>query len=191
MKLNLLQYSKMLADKDIHVIYVGPLWANGIDGLAEMLIKRLEFDDISFSASQSIFSVFVEQINNMMMYSAEKELKNCSEGESYEISRGILVLGVQGSDYFMQSGNLVTNANAAVLKDRIDHLNSLDKSELRKYHKERTIKENENVESKGAGLGLIVVARRSSSPIEYKFEPYDNEHQFFSMYITIHQGGQE
>jgi len=187
MKLNLSRYSKMLVDNNLYVIYGGPIWASGVDGMAEMLIKRLEFDELPFNASQSVFSVFVEQINNMMMYSADKEFKNNSNGESSEISKGILVLGVQGSTYFMQSGNLVTKENAFILKNRIDYLNTLDKQQLRKFYKQRTLAANDNKESKGAGLGLIVVARRSTSPIEYEFEPFDDEHLFFSMYISIGQ----
>jgi hypothetical protein len=46
----------MLSENNIHVIYSGPIWSSGIDGIAEMLIKRLEFDDMPFSASQSVFS---------------------------------------------------------------------------------------------------------------------------------------
>jgi hypothetical protein len=181
----------MLNDNNVNVIYSGPIWANGIDGLAEMLIKRLEFDDLPFTATQAVFSIFIEQINNMMMYSAEKDKKNDAEGNLLEISKGVFILGVQGTSYFIQSGNLVTNYSAGILKERIDHLNTLDKKELRRYHKERLKAENDNPESQGAGIGLIEVARRSSSPIEYEFEPHDDERQHFTMYITVQQGGEE
>ena len=189
MRLNLREHSRMLGGQGIHILYSGPLWANGIDGMAEMLLKRMEFDDVPASASQSIFSVFVEQINNMMLYSADKEIQVNIGGNPKEIVRGIMALGIDGKSYFVQSGNLATNANAEILRTRIDHLNSLDKKELRKHYKERMLSDDDNLESKGAGLGLIVVARRASTPLEYKFEPHDDNHQFFSMYIEIGQGG--
>jgi hypothetical protein len=181
----------MLNDNNIHVIYSGPIWASGVDGMAEMLTKRLEFDDLPLSASQSVFSIFVEQVNNMMMYSAEKEIKNDAEGHSLEISKGTIVLGTRENIYFVQSGNVVSNYSAKILRERIDHLNTLDKKKLRQYHKERIKEEDDNPESKGAGIGLIEIARRSSFPIEYEFEPYNDDLQYFSMYITIQQGGQE
>jgi hypothetical protein len=181
----------MLSDNNIHVVYSGPIWASGVDGMAEMLTKRLEFDDLPLSASQSVFSIFVEQVNNMMMYSAEKETKNDSEGHLQEISKGTIILGTQDNTYFVQSGNVVSNNNARILKSRIDYLNTLNKKELRQYHKERIKSENDNPESKGAGIGLIEIARRSSFPIEYEFEAYNDELQYFSMYITITQGGKE
>ena len=95
MRFNVRKYGKMLEDNNIRVIYSGPIWANGIDGMAEMLLKRLEFDDIPLPASQSVFAIFVEQINNMMLYSAEKEKKNSTEGKSQEISRLISATWVQ------------------------------------------------------------------------------------------------
>ena len=191
MKFNILEYNKMLNDNGINVIYSGPIWANGIDGLADMMLKRLEFDEASTSASQSVFSVFVEQINNMMMYSAEKDKRSDNEGNSLEVSRGVFILGIEKDAYFIQTGNLVSNYSAEILKERIDYLNTLDKKELRRYQRERMKADNDNPESRGAGLGLIVVARRASSPIEYKFEPYDDQRQFFSMYISIGQGDKE
>jgi len=189
MKFDVRQYSKMLDDNDIQVIYSGPIWASGIDGLAEMMIKRLEFDDLPFTASQAVFSIFVEQINNMMMYSAEKNQKDCNDGEPHEVSKGTFILGVQGMNYFVQCGNLVSNENAEILKERINHLNTLDKAGLRQFYKERMKAENLNPNSKGAGLGLIEVARRSASPIEYWFEPHDGLKQYFTMYVTVTNSG--
>jgi len=191
MKFNIREYKKMLSDSDVSVIYSGPIWPSGIEGLADMMLKRLQFDEVPANASQSVFSVFIEQINNMMMYSAEKDSKSDNEGNSLEVSKGVFILGVQQNSYFIQTGNLVTNYSASLLKERIDYLNTLDKKELRQYQKERMKADNDNPESKGAGLGLIVVARRATSPIEYEFEPYDDERQFFTMYISIEQGDKE
>ena len=191
MKLNARQYSKELEKNNISVIYSGPIWADGIDSIAEMLLRRLEYEVIPMSASQSIFSVFVEQMNNMMMYSAEKEDLFDSRGKQIEVSKGIFIMGVQDETYFIESGNAVSSTSAAILKERIDHLNSLDRKELRQYYKERMKAENDNPESQGAGLGLIEIARRASSTIKYEIEPQDNGLQYFTMYIKIEQGGKE
>jgi len=189
MKLDIEEYNEMLDRNNIRVIYSGPIWSDGIDGMAEMMRKRLEFDDVPYNASKSVFSIFVEQINNMMMYAANKEINAGGESVKKEIAKGVFVLGFQGDTYFVQTGNLVSNQNAEILKERIDYLNTLDKKQLRQYHKERLNSENDNPESKGAGIGLIEVARRSSSPIEYSFKSRGENLQYFTMYLTIAQGG--
>jgi len=191
MKFNVREYHKMLAENHIDVIYSGPIWASGIDGMAEMLLRRLEYDDIPMTASQSVFSVFIEQMNNILMYSAEKEQHTCANGKQVETSRGMYILGIKNSAYFIQTGNAVTHKSAEILKQRIDHLNTMDKKELRQYYKQQMKAENNNPESRGAGIGLIEVARRATGQIEYKFEPIDNDLQYFSMYITIKQGEKE
>ena len=189
MVFNMRQYRGMPDESNIRIIFNGPICSDDIDGINEVLQKHLETDGVSLSASQSVFSVFIEQINNMMMYSAEKEQKKDTESNITELSKGHLTLGTQGTSYFIQSGNPVTNNSAGILKTRIDHLNTLDKKELRQYYMERMKAENDNPESKGAGIGLIEIARRSSSPIEYEFEPYNDELQYFTMYITVEQVG--
>jgi hypothetical protein len=181
----------MLEDNNILVSYSGHIWANGIDGMAEMLLKRLEFDDMPFSASQSIFSIFIEQINNMMMYSADKEYKTDPAGKPLEISKGIIILGVQDTMYYIQSGNVVTDKNAEILKVRLEYLNTLDKKESRQYYTQQLNAEDDNLESRGAGIGLIEIARRASDSIVYEFEPLGDGLQYFTMCITVNQGEKE
>ena len=185
MKIDLKNHSRILADHHISVFYSGPIWAGGIDGMAEMLQRRLDFDALPLTSSQSVFSVFVEQMNNMMMYSAEKEHFKRSDGIHTEAPKGVFVLGIQDNTYFIQTGNLVTDSSAEVLKGKIDHLNTLDKKELRQYYKERLKAENTNPESKGAGLGLIEIARRAVLGIEYDVTPYGEGLSYFTMYVTI------
>jgi len=185
MKLNIMEYGKLLSEHNISIIYNGPLWAEGIDGLAEFLQKRLNMDDMPLSESQAVFSVFVEQMNNMLMYSAEKEKRELSEKGPAETSSGIFVLGRQEKSYYVQTGNVVKNDSVAFLKERIDHLNTLDKKELRQLYKEQMKSENDNPESKGAGLGLTEIARRATSKIEYEFTPYGEGLSYFTMYVTV------
>jgi len=184
MRFNILEYNKLLAEHNISIIYSGPLWAEGIDGMAEFLQKRLDMDDMSLSASQAVFSVFVEQMNNMLMYSAGKERQE-SETGIRETSTGIFVLGSQDKSYYVQTGNIIKNSSVGLLKDRIDFLNTLDKKGLREYYKEQMKAENDNPESKGAGLGLTEIARRATSKIEYEFTPYSEGLSYFTMYVTV------
>jgi hypothetical protein len=185
MKFNILEYSKLLAKHNISIIYSGPLWAEGINGMAEFLQKRLDMDDMPLSASQAVFSIFVEQMNNMLMYSAEKERHESPETGTSEMSSGIFVLGSQDKSYYIQTGNVIRNDSVGILKERIDFLNTLDKKELRQFYKEQMKTENDNPESRGAGLGLTEIARRATSKIEYEFIPYGEDLSYFTMYVTV------
>lgn len=189
MIVDMFEYYKMIKKFNIDIIYSGPLWSDGIEGIADTLKRRLEFDNLPLSASQSVFSVFIEQMNNMLMYSMEKEHFNAADEIEAEISKGVFILGVKNKMYFVQSGNVMKGESVESIKNKIDYLNTLDKAALRKYYKEQIKQENTNPESKGAGLGFIEIARRSSSPIEYSFMPLNDGFAFFSMFITIGEGG--
>jgi hypothetical protein len=180
----------MLTDNNISIIYSGPLWAEGIDGMAEFLQRRLDMDDMPLNVSQAVFSFFFEQMNNMLMHSAEKEKLEhpeigIRETSIKETSRGVFVLGIHDKSYYIQTGNVIKDSSVEILKTRIDHLNTLDKKELRSLYKEQIRSENVNPESKGAGIGLTEIARRASSGIEYEFVPYGDGLSYFTMYVTI------
>ena len=184
MDFNVYEYSQMLSEHSISVIYGGPIWTGGIDGMAEFLQRKLDVDDLPRSTAKSIFSVFVEQMQNMLMYSAEKE-EFQNESKLTDASKGIFVLGKKDKTYFVKSGNVVTEYSAGVLKERIDHLNTLDKQELKRYFKERARGDNDNPESGGAGIGLIEIARRTTSKIDYSLIPYGDGLMYFTMSVAI------
>jgi len=187
---DLLNYHQTLRESKITLVYSGPLWADYIGGIAGTLKKRLEYDNLPLETSQEIFSVFVEQMNNMLMYSAEKEQFENSDALHAGAPKGTFVLGTQGAEtYFIYTGNVIKDETVTFVKEKIDFLNTLDKQGLRKFHKEQLRAENPNPDSKGAGLGLIEIARRASSKIEYTFKPYDEGYTFFTLYVTI--GGKE
>jgi len=182
---NMMEYHKLLRDNKITLVYSGPLWAEGIGGVAGTLKKRMEFDELPLEASQEVFSVFVEQMNNMLMYSAEKEQFEAPGELHAEAPKGTFILGTKGKAYFIQTGNVMKNEAVEFVKSKIDYLNTLDKQELRKYFRQQMKAESTNQDSKGAGLGLIEVARRISSKIEYQFTPYEDGYTYFTMYVSI------
>ncbi|MDR1754904.1 MAG: SiaB family protein kinase [Eubacterium sp.] len=183
--LNMLDAYNMIKDENIILIYSGPIWADGMEGIADNLKKRLEFDKMPMSTAQSIFSIFVEQMNNILMYSAEREHFILNEKE-IDVSRGMFIIGMKkDKSYFIRSGNVIKKESVDLIKSRIDHLNTMDKQQLRQFYKQQIKSDNTNPESKGGGIGLTEIARRANSKIEYEFVPYESGFSFFSMMVAI------
>lgn len=178
---NMLEYYKLTEKFDVDIIYTGALWADGIEGLGTTLRRQMELEDLSVSASQKVFSVFVELMNNMLMYAVEKMDIEGHPG----VPKGSFILASKNKVHFAQSGNVMQSESAELIKSRIDYLNTLDKPALRKYFKEQLRNENTSFESNGAGLGLIEVAKRASAPIEYQFIPYGDGLTFLVIGVTI------
>ena len=174
--MEMLDWHKSLNNKNIIIFYSGPLWSEGIGEIAVSINKRLELDDMPRETTQKLISVFIEQMNNMLMYSAEKNAK---------FPKGTFVLGRENEAYFIQTGNVIKNDSINFVKNKIDFLNTLDKNKLHEYYKEQILNVNKNSQSPGAGLGLIEIARRAKSKIVYSFVPYEKEFSFFILYVTI------
>ena len=187
MILDMRKHSEMIKNLNIHIMYSGPMWDDGIKGITSMVKVQLEGDDLPSSAAKSIFSVFVEQVTNILMYSAEKEQFIQADKDPADISTGMLLLGEKNKTYFIQTGNAIKSDSAKLIKEKIDHLNLLDKKELRQFYKEKIRMENDNPESKGGGLGLIEIAKRATAPIEYLIEPINGELSYFTMLVEIAQ----
>ncbi|MCL2820722.1 MAG: SiaB family protein kinase [Oscillospiraceae bacterium] len=184
---DMMDYHKKLRESRITLVYSGPLWAEGIAGVATTLKRRLEYDNLPLETSQEVFSVFVEQMNNMLMYSAEKAQFEADALHS-EAPKGTFVMGVRDDHYFIQTGNVMANHTVDFVKEKIDYINTLDRKELRKYYKQQRL-ENDNPDSKGAGLGLIEIARRINGKMDCTFTPYEEGYTFFTLFVTV--GGEE
>jgi hypothetical protein len=121
-------------------------------------------------------------MNNMLMYSEEKQKV---KDHLAEVPKGVFVLGSKDEVYTEQISNVMKNENVPKKKNRLDHLNSLDRPGLRKYYMEQIRSENKNTGSRGGGIGLIEIAKRASAPIKYDFKPYGEGLSFFTMCVTI------
>ena len=186
MVINMREYINSMKSHNISISYTGPLWEDGIISMADMLKSQMSKKKLPKKASKILFSVFVEQVTNMLIYSAGREQRG--NAPDYKVPTGMLVLGKKDNVYFIQTGNEIHNKNVELVRNRIDYLNSLDKNELRKHNKERLRSEKENPKSKGAGLGLIEIARRTTAPISYTFDLINDELSYFSMYVEIARG---
>ena len=186
---DLREHSNRLNNLNISICYTGPMWEDGVKGIAEMVRTSLHHDELSNTIAKAIFSVFVEQVTNMLMYSTGKE--KFGNDDVDKVPTGAMLLGHKEKTYFIMTGNEIKIHNEKPIREKIDYLNTLDSKELRQYQKEKLREGDDNPDSKGAGLGLIEIARRATAPIEYKFETVNNESTFFSMYVEIGEGENE
>jgi len=165
----------------INVILNGYITSMGIEAHVAGLKEYLKINNIPVKVSNPIYSVFIEQTNNVLMYSEDYDY----DYDEAEMPKGHFLFGEDHSTFILQSINSVKNINIDLIKKKIDHLNNLNKKEMRQYYKECIKSENSNPNSKGAGLGLIDIAKHSDTPIEYLFNPHINNLSFFTMMIKI------
>lgn len=153
-----------------------------IQELGEALKSGLQNESIFSKNSYNIFSVFIEQTQNIANYIRRKCKSN--EQNSDFICSGIVLIGKKEDKIFVCSSNLIQNSDLDALKENIEFLKGKNKDELKKIYKEK-IRMHRDENSEGAGLGLIDMARRSSEPLEYFFMKKDENYHYFSLNVII------
>lgn len=172
----MLSFRNKLHEQGITFCYSGFMTEELLLGIGNTIKKKMELADVDKKKSKSIFSVFVEQMQNVIRYSAERETLK----DSTDLSYGILAVGDQDGKVFVTCGNVVRASDAAKLKAGLEKIKSLDKDGLKALWKE-TLKGDTPEGSKGAGVGFIDIARRAEGGMEFDFAELDGETSFFTI----------
>ena len=182
MKLDLYDFYQDAKGKNVIFYYCGPVAHAGIEGVAQTLRRNLEYEDAGNLTAQSVFSVFIEQMQNILNYSAERVSK--PEDSENDLRVGVVVIGHENSGYFILCGNKMYSSDVPALSEKLELIRNMNKDELKALYKERR-RMDPAPESKGAGLGLIEMARKGTEPIEYGFLPVDGEFSFFTIRVVV------
>lgn len=169
----------------IYFCYSGPFSQDLLSQISLAVKSKLSDMEVALPVVSKIFSVSIEQSQNIVHYAAEKDLDSVLMKETSEFSFGIIVIGHQKEKgYFIASGNLIRNHEVLALQQRLDMIASKDKEALKQLYLERrrgkVLKPGDT-----AGLGLILMAREASFGLEHEFRKLDHEHSFFSIKVII------
>lgn len=89
----------------------------------------------------------------------------------------IFLLRNVGNSHYISSTNLISNTKKADLELKLNSINTLSPEDLKNVYVS-ALTNNEISEKGGGGLGLIEMARKSESPLEFAFE-------FVNYYLSI------
>ncbi|KUO78724.1 MAG: hypothetical protein APF81_20225 [Desulfosporosinus sp. BRH_c37] len=181
MNKRLIEIQKMLGDSHILISFSGRFSQGIIQELGEAIKEHMKNEDNPKNKIYNVFSIFIEQTQNINNYFAIK--KNDIINEEIT-SSAIVCIGKSKEDYFIWSGNLVNNSDVHPLNEQLNLIRSLNKDELKKLYKEQ-LKKDIQPGQNGAGMGLIDIARKSSLPIEYSFEERDKSFTFYELKAIV------
>ncbi len=177
MEMNLLNLQNLLQNYGVLISFSGRFSQTIIEELGEAVKKYLETEATPQNDIYNVFSIFIEQTQNIKNYSMIKS--GFPIGERIANS-GIVAIGKSEEGYFVSAGNLIESSDIAVLIARLDEIVAHDKVGLKKLYKEQ-LKKEIPPGSTGAGLGLIDMARRTSRPLNYSVVCLDDQVSFFTL----------
>ncbi len=182
MDFNLYDFFISTKDKGIIFCFCGPVSQGIIEGIGQTIRQKMTLEEKNQSTIQKVFSVFIEQMQNVVNYSSERVATIAMDEGDLRI--GILVVGNDDEAISVKCGNMIRTEDVLALSDKLSRLRDMDQDQLKTLYKERRRQEPEDG-SKGAGLGFIDMARKASRPIEYDFRSVDAHSSFFSIKVVI------
>lgn len=171
-----------LNDQEIFFYYSGYINEDLLLSVGKLVKKKLDLVKVNKKTSRAIFAIFVEEVQNIIRYSKgvlyimEDESKNPDEIDA--LRHGFVLIGKSDDQYYVCCGNLVLNDDADRIEKSLTEIQSLDASGLKTKYKE-AIQKPAPEGSKGAGLGLIDIARRATGGFGFEFKEFDEQHKYF------------
>lgn len=178
--LDLARLQAELSGQGILMSFSGPFSHSIIEELGKAVRNYLENAQVTRSALMDVFAVYIEQAQNVRNYISRREGDPDHERLA---NSGIVIIAREGEHYIVSSGNLLERIDAPPLVAWLEQLRGLDKGGLKALHKER-MRQPSSPEG-GAGLGLIEMARKATTPLEYVLSTMDEQYAFFSLRVRI------
>lgn len=179
--IHLQQLKKSLEEYKVLICFSGQFSQGIVEQLCEFIKEQMTEGEGAKYNPMKVISIFVEQAQNIINYNLEN--KNHRYYDQI-VESSIVTIGKTADGFFVTSGNILDKRDFEPLVEKIKFLDSLDSVELKKHYKEVMRKDTPAVNGRGAGLGLIQMARKAKSPIEYMNYSVNDQLIYFQINVN-------
>jgi len=182
MSFDINEYYNKLNGGDVLLAYKGSITSDLISNILEVVEAKLEDLSEGSKVRKKVYNVLVESLQNLFHH--VEDLPQVMH-EKFEPKFGVLVVSrVDTNVYKISTGNFINSGKIKILKDKIDKINSLSSDELKDMYK--FILNHQKLSAKGGGgLGLVDIARKTGSKLDYSFENFNNDFYFFNLEVIV------
>ena len=173
------EFYKLMKTNNVSLVYEGEITHAITKAFTSLTESAMAKTSESGSTQRKVFHVMVECLQNI-----SKHAEEVSSGVLHKEKRGVFLIHKNDDSFGVTTGNVIANDKIENLKSSLDHINSLDKDELKKLHKEQ-MRGGALSEKQGAGLGFIDIAKKTGNPLEYHFLDIDDKASFFILTSNI------
>ncbi|HEY0031568.1 MAG TPA: SiaB family protein kinase [Bacteroidia bacterium] len=174
-KVNGIRTAFNVVDKKIIVSHIGELDQDKVNTISTLVETQMEYLGVSKSGIKKIFNIVIETLQNICIH-GEKD------NSGYQMT--YFIIGKNGNEFSIFSGNIVNNGVAERLNKRLNAIRSLSDSDLKRQYID--VLSNGELSSKGgAGLGFLTIALKSGNNIDFDFEMLNKEYSLFSLQSKV------
>lgn len=161
----------------ISLVYLGEFNQEITKMFTSMAEEDMDKQQEEMGTKRKVYHIMVETLQNMNKHSDDLS-------EQGDIGKGLFMIGKKEESYYIITANKIDIEKTENLEIALKAVNNASKEELSQMYKKQ-IKEGSISDKGGAGLGLIDIARKSRSKLDYHFLPYNDKYKFFILKVEI------
>ena len=165
---------KMLNEENVLIIFNSYFNQDSLMNLLSIIEKQMVEN---LNMKKRIYHTMVEMFQNIIQHG--DDYKQTPEGKA-----GLFYISETDSEYLLNTGNYINNKKIPILTEKLEHVNSLNATELDEFYNNRLL-DFEIDTAKEAGLGIIDIRLKTDSTLEYNFLKIDNEYSFYTLRAKI------
>lgn len=165
---------KMLNQENVLIIFNSYFNQDSLMNLLSIIEKQMVE---KISLKKRIYSTMVEMFQNIIQHG--DDYRQTNEGKA-----GLFYISETEDYYLLNTGNYIKNSKIPILKEKLDHVNSLDTDELEDFYNTRLFDFDIDT-NKEAGLGIIDIRIKTDSHLEFNFLNVDDTYSFYTLRATI------
>lgn len=148
--------------------YVGYFSQHIVAAMSDAVKLQLEVSGVAGPTRRKLFSSFVEMAQNIIHYSADS-LTPASQ-DNAELRHGsVCIRRESDGSFLLLCANPVEPKIAEDLRVKLEKLRNMTMEEIKLAYRQ-TLRDETPEGSKGAGMGLLTVARDAREPLEFDFD---------------------
>tara|TARA_B100000780_G_scaffold34696_1_gene21637 strand:- start:2752 stop:3336 length:585 start_codon:yes stop_codon:yes gene_type:complete len=169
-------YESIHRDGEVLVTYTGPLDSNVVESILKLAERSILQKGSSRSEMKQVCKVLIECFQNIRKHGWID-----ASGETFVN----VTLEHNPGGYQIKSRNILDMEMASTLKLKLDDVNGLNLSQLRKRYVDALCRVDSN-RTQEAGLGLLGMAERCTGPLKYEITDQDNNDLLiFELTVTV------
>lgn len=171
------QLERLMAENNVYLIWSGHISTDIEKEFLAFTETKLVEEDVELNLRRRVFSVLVEILENVAMYSPGKEPEE-------QLGMPVAMIRMEDEVYSLTTGNLIQNKDVANLKSKLDIINKNDKVGLKELF--RSSLSGQTIKSESTGnMGLIDMARKSGSKLLYNFEQTNDLYSYYTLTVKV------
>ena len=176
---DLLSMKDELDKEGVVFCYFGFITEDVLASIGSAIRDQLAIESVDRKVSRALFAIFVEQVQNVIRYSVEEE-SDTTVDPALELHYGVLAVGQSEQGFFVTCANMINQKDVDRLRQNLTEIQNMNKDELKAAYKTK-LRGDPPEGSKGAGVGLIDIARRASNGFDFEFKPVDDDRTYFAL----------